>query len=430
MMTSYKEKLDQFNQLLNESKIDIKRFRKTCFEGIPDKPSVRSLSWKLLLNYLPLDRSGWNDFLKKQRLLYKQYVEEIVAHPDNSNQENKSPSQLDHPLSIQPDSQWITFFKDNEVLLQIDRDVRRLCPDISFFQHPTLYSIYHVLGDPGPFETLTKRVERVMLESSVIGTSRGGLKNVTLKKCSNEEYTVLSDGQEAHWQVVERLLFIYAKLNPGIAYVQGMNELIGPLYYTFASDPDVQWQEYAEADSFFCFTNLMGEVRDNFIKTLDDSAHGIGQEMNKLYCLLQVKDYELWKDLDTKKMMPQFFAFRWITLLLSQEFFLPDVIRLWDSLFSDPARFDFLIYICCSMLIILRQEILDSDFAVTMKLIQNFPHDRYDMAQIIYKAVQLKHHNTEESTNGQHVKPTGKGLSSRGNSLMNRLSKFSWNNDK
>lgn len=30
----------------------------------------------------------------------------------------------DHPLSINPDSKWQTFFKDNEVLLQIDKDVR------------------------------------------------------------------------------------------------------------------------------------------------------------------------------------------------------------------------------------------------------------------------------------------------------------------
>jgi hypothetical protein len=30
----------------------------------------------------------------------------------------------DHPLNLNPDSQWQTFFRDNEVLLQIDKDVR------------------------------------------------------------------------------------------------------------------------------------------------------------------------------------------------------------------------------------------------------------------------------------------------------------------
>ena len=56
------------------------------------------------------------------------------------------------------------------------------------------------------------------------------------------EYVVLPNGCEAHWEVVERILFIYAKLNPGIAYVQGMNEIVGPLYYTFATDPNSEWR--------------------------------------------------------------------------------------------------------------------------------------------------------------------------------------------
>ena len=29
--------------------------------------------------------------------------------------------------------------------------------------------------------------------------------------------------------------------------------------------------------------------------------------------------------------------------------FIPDVIRVWDSLFADEKRFDFLIYVCCAM---------------------------------------------------------------------------------
>ena len=54
------------------------------------------------------------------------------------------------PLSNDPDSQWSKFFKDNDVLLQIDKDCRRLLPDISFFQHPTGY----------PFKTGDERNDR------------------------------------------------------------------------------------------------------------------------------------------------------------------------------------------------------------------------------------------------------------------------------
>lgn len=43
---------------------------------------------------------------------------------------------------------------------------------------------------------------------------------IASRRKTSEEYTLLPDGQEAHWEVVERILFIYAKLNPGQGYVQ------------------------------------------------------------------------------------------------------------------------------------------------------------------------------------------------------------------
>jgi hypothetical protein len=132
----------------------------------------------------------------------------------------------------------------------------------------------------------------------------------------------------------------------------------------------------------------MAEIRDNFIKTLDDSACGIGAMMVKMMSMLKQTDVELWISLEKKQLKPQFFAFRWLTLLLSQEFFLPDVIRLWDSLFADEHRFDFLIHICCAMLIVIRDQILKSDFASSLKLLQHYPP--VDMHLILEKAVELR----------------------------------------
>lgn len=139
--------------------------------------------------------------------------------------------------------------------------------------------------------------------------------------------------------------------------------------------------EHAEADTFFCFTNLMSENRDNFIKSLDDSQCGITSRMESVYALLRDKDLELYLKLvraccweleggggsppqvelllrpadlvspqEEQSIKPQYFTFRWLTLLLSQEFLLPDVIRIWDTLFSDRERFHFLILVCCAML--------------------------------------------------------------------------------
>lgn len=56
------------------------------------------------------------------------------------------------------------------------------------------------------------------------------------------DYAPLNEGCEAHWEVVERMLFLYAKLNPGQGYVQGMNEIIGPIYHTFACDSNKEYR--------------------------------------------------------------------------------------------------------------------------------------------------------------------------------------------
>lgn len=95
----------------------------------------------------------------------------------------------------------------------------------------------------------------------------------------------------------------------------------------------------------------MSEIRDFFIKTLDESEGGIKQKMAKLSGMLKDIDLDIWTRLKEQELYPQYYSFRWLTLLLSQEFPLPDVVRIWDSLFADEHRFDFLVRICCAMIV-------------------------------------------------------------------------------
>ena len=37
---------------------------------------------------------------------------------------------------------------------------------------------------------------------------------------------------------MRNILIVFAKLNPGIRYVQGMNEILAQLFYVFRNDPD------------------------------------------------------------------------------------------------------------------------------------------------------------------------------------------------
>ena len=54
-----------------------------------------------------------------------------------------------------------------------------------------------------------------------------------------------------------------------------MNEILAPIYYVFANDPNSYFSEYAEADSFYCFQNLMINLKDIFTKNKDKTKKGI-----------------------------------------------------------------------------------------------------------------------------------------------------------
>ncbi|XP_031736968.1 TBC domain-containing protein C1952.17c isoform X2 [Cucumis sativus] len=285
---------------LSKKIINLRELRKIASQGIPDGPGIRSTVWKLLLGYLPPDRGLWTSELAKKRSQYKHFKDELLMNPSEisrrsekaksyeHDETNKGPlsrseiSQEEHPLSLGKTSIWNQYFQDSEIIEQIDRDVKRTHPDMHFFS-----------GD-----------------SSLAKSNQEALRNI---------------------------LIVFAKLNPGIRYVQGMNEILAPLFYVFRSDPDEDNAASAEADTFFCFVELLSGFRDHFCQQLDNSVVGIRATITKLSQLLKEHDEELWRHLEiTTKVNPQFYAFRWITLLLTQEFNFADSLHIWDTILSDP----------------------------------------------------------------------------------------------
>ena len=69
-------------------------------------------------------------------------------------------------------------------------------------------------------------------------------------------------------------------------------------------------------------------------------------------------------------MSPQFYALRWLMLLLCQEFDMANCVRLWDSLFAESGRFEFLNYVCVAIIRQVREEVLEGDFADCMENLQ------------------------------------------------------------
>jgi TBC1 domain family member 13 len=101
---------------------------------------------------------------------------------------------------------------------------------------------------------------------------------------------------ESHSDALARVLFIYAKLNKGIRYVQGMNEILAVLYYCFwkfGNEAAIS-TEYLESDLFFCFSNLMSEVQDRFMRDLDKEKEGINGKCKSFENVLRLVDPEVY----------------------------------------------------------------------------------------------------------------------------------------
>ncbi|KAL6331146.1 hypothetical protein AAG906_009574 [Vitis piasezkii] len=318
---------------LSQKEINLEKLQRLASLGLPDGGGLRATAWKLLLGYLPASRDLWEKELTENRLKYAKLKEELLLSPvsiDAMEQDVDSPadgpltrqeiSQEDHPLSLGKASAWHKYFQDTEIAEQIDRDLQRTHPDLKFFS-----------GD-----------------SSLSRKNREAMRSI---------------------------LLLFAKLNPAIRYVQGMNEVLAPIYYIFSTDTDEQNAENAEADSFCCFVRLLSDSVDHFCQQLDNSSVGIHSTLSRLVELLKANDEELWRHLEfTTKVNPQFYAFRWITLLLTQEFNFHSIMRIWDTLLSNTFGVqEMLLRVCCAMLLCIKSRLLSGDFAANLKLLQHYP---------------------------------------------------------
>jgi Rab-GTPase-TBC domain len=183
------------------------------------------------------------------------------------------------------------------------------------------------------------------------------------------------------YAALERILFVWAKLNKGVRYVQGMNEIAATIYYVLANDLNADFAVYAEADTYYLFHTLMSGsdmMRDVFVADLDDSKSGIQGRIANMQHLLERHDPELFHHLEDVGMDPSFYAIRWLTTLLSREFLLPDTIRLWDSMFASTHKENFLRYVCGSMVMKVRDELIKGDFSRCLRLLQSYPPTNVD----------------------------------------------------
>ena len=332
--------LEVLDDIIENNKINLTFLRKFCYQGnLYHHPALRPLFWRLLLGYLPLDIKAWKEVNTLNKMLYQEYITEIFIKNDENSSvdydyDNSSsdksfdePPKInknkggDHPLSGAKTSNWMVHFKNKDLWNMIEKDTRRTRSDDVFFSQ------------------MTKK------------------KYPTLSK-NNDDDNKKREGMEYHKDVMTRILFVFAKTHSYIKYVQGMNEILAPIYYCLAKANEPLFEDSLEEDCFTCFSLLMSEIKENFTKIKDCSLLGFKTRIMLLDKLLKRVDPKLWNHLSNFNIMTEIYSTRWILLLLTQDFNLESIMRIWDVLFSYQDKQEFVNFLSLAMIVGSREEIM------------------------------------------------------------------------
>ncbi|KAF9069930.1 rab-GTPase-TBC domain-containing protein [Rhodocollybia butyracea] len=349
------------------------------FHYSDDTPEVcgRSLAWKLFLIVeeplkppsSELNPDSMLNSLRSSRKRYAELLSQKMKAPDGSYPEgfivpgSSAPSprkdnrpvdlERNNPLSLHNDNPWTEWFAALELKKTIAQDVERTFPEIDFFRN--------------------------------------------------------LDVQDQ----LTNILFLYTTMNPDIGYRQGMHELLAPLYYAVDVDslPDTLEesnldmavelcsQVWVAADAWVLFESVMRygsrwyEWRErpltqtlpsplsNHVQINPDGKAQmkpyiapIVQDCNEIQStLLHTTDPLLWKHLQSSGLEPQIYGIRWLRLLFTREFSMPDAMRLWDVLFACDPTLDVVPWICVAMLIRIRNVLIPSDYTTQLTTVLRYP---------------------------------------------------------
>ncbi|KAL5528993.1 hypothetical protein ACEPAG_4967 [Sanghuangporus baumii] len=377
------QKISAVYERIFRSGTPLSRLKDAAFGGrlLSDPPEQdglgvagRSLAWKLfLIPTIPLTPPASQspakpplESLKERRKEYASLLLEKMRAPDGSYEENFSvpgvaelPQQSDevsmnlqrnNPLSLHEDNPWKDWFAAVDLRKTIRQDVERTFPDHDYFR-------------------------------------------------------------DAEVQVqLTNILYIYSITHPDIGYRQGMHELLAPLYYSVdydSLDPiegsdkeiaDFCSRTWVAADAWILFNEVMEgmscwyEWREPTPPPIpaplqNQYRHGPpeGQLELKPYLapivlacqklqsqLLKAADPLLWQAMQKAGIEPQIYGIRWLRLLLTREFSLPDALILWDGIFSCDNTFELVPWICVAMLIRIRNQLIPADYSGQLSVLLRY----------------------------------------------------------
>ncbi len=143
-------------------------------------------------------------------------------------------------------------------------------------------------------------------------------------------------GSNAHLEQLKDLLLTYNEYNRELGYVQGMSDLLAPVYAVAQDD----------AMAFWGFQRFMDRMERNFLR--DQS--GMRAQLLALDHLVQFMDPTLHEHLRRADSTNFFFFFRMLLVWYKREFEWADVLRLWEALWTDYLSSSFHLFVALAIL--------------------------------------------------------------------------------
>jgi hypothetical protein len=267
-----------------------------------------------------------------------------------------------------------------------------------------------------PISDLSKWKEKIIKNSKRYNQlKKETLLNYNNKKFSNEEKDLLEqidkdlqrtrgdvnffklyskkNKKEKNYDIMRRILFIYAKQHPELNYVQGMNEIIAVIYYIFENDDNPFMINYTESDTYYTFEILLEEIKQVFMmENINYSQLFISQQIKFIKKLLEKFDLELLNHFEKEEIILDSFLIRWLLVLFAQEFHLDTTINFWDRMFTQKNKINFLCYVSAALLINNRNLLINMDSIEIMAFSQSFGEKfkGKEISEIVKKAIDIK----------------------------------------
>ncbi|KAJ5887679.1 GTPase-activating protein GYP7 [Penicillium taxi] len=185
-------------------------------------------------------------------------------------------------------------------------------------------------------------------------------------------------GTNVHLEQMKDMLLTYNEYNPDLGYVQGMSDLLAPLYAVMQDD----------AVAFWGFVGFMDRMEQNFLR--DQS--GMRSQLQALDHLVQLMDPQLYLHLQSADSTNFFFFFRMLLVWYKREFEWTDVLRLWETLWTDYFSSSFHLFIALAILEKHRDVIMDhlKHFDEVLKYINELSNTM-ELVPILTRAESLFH---------------------------------------